>query len=549
MLVNKDDNAKRKFIMIQLPQSCEENPDASKAGYKNICEIGKERIRRAGAKVLEDAVLDLGNLKKINPELADKDNVLRAINNYDLKLMREISLYFYRTSGIYSRLVRYMAFMYRYDSFLTPYVNGDNIKTEKVLDGFYKGLNILDNFKVKKTLGEIALQVVKQGCYYGYKVSTATGIVLQELPADYCRVRFKRGNKPVVEFNMKFFDENFRDMEQRVKILKMFPKEFSKGYVLYRQGKLPPLFQGDTVGWYMLDPEQTVKFTVNGEDYPPFISVVPLILDLDAAQDLDRQKTMQRLLKIVIQKIPLDKNGELLFDIDEIQQLHNNAVMMLARAIGVDVLTSFADVSVEDMSDDSSVQTDDLERVERQLYNEAGVSQLQFNSDGNIALNNSILNDEATMYNMLLQFEDFLNELLEPLNKTPKKLQYKVQLLTTTIYNYKDLAKMYKEQTQMGYSKMLPQIALGQSQSSILATAYFENDILDLLHVFIPPVMSSTMSADLLNHNDDEKDNKNSNQTSSKQKLAPSDNNEVGRKEKADNEKSEKTIQNKESMS
>ena len=524
-----------------------------KTGYQalngtNAPSIDFNKIK-VGAKVLEDAVLDLGNLKKINPELADKDNVLRAINNYDLKLMREISLYFYRTSGIYSRLVRYMAFMYRYDSFLTPYVNGDNIKTEKVLDGFYKGLNILDNFKVKKTLGEIALQVVKQGCYYGYKVPTATGVVLQELPADYCRVRFKRGNKPVVEFNMKFFDENFRDMEQRAKILKMFPKEFSKGYVLYRQKKLPPLFQGDTVGWYMLDPEQTVKFTVNGEDYPPFISVIPLILDLDAAQDLDRQKTMQRLLKIVIQKIPLDKNGELLFDIDEIQQLHNNAVMMLARAIGVDVLTSFADVSVEDMSDDSSVQTDDLERVERQLYNEAGVSQLQFNSDGNIALNNSILNDEATMYNMLLQFEDFLNELLEPLNKTPKKLQYKVQLLTTTIYNYKDLAKMYKEQTQMGYSKMLPQIALGQSQSSILATAYFENDILDLLHVFIPPVMSSTMSADLLNHNDDGKDNKNSNQTSSKQKLAPSDNNEVGRKEKADNEKSEKTIQNKESMS
>lgn len=524
-----------------------------KTGYQalngtNAPSIDFNKIK-VGAKVLEDAVLDLGNLKKINPELADKDNVLRAINNYDLKLMREISLYFYRTSGIYSRLVRYMAFMYRYDSFLTPYVNGDNIKTEKVLDGFYKGLNILDNFKVKKTLGEIALQVVKQGCYYGYKVSTATGVVLQELPADYCRVRFKRGNKPVVEFNMKFFDENFRDMEQRAKILKMFPKEFSKGYVLYRQGKLPPLFQGDTVGWYMLDPEQTVKFTVNGEDYPPFISVIPLILDLDAAQDLDRQKTMQRLLKIVIQKIPLDKNGELLFDIDEIQQLHNNAVMMLARAIGVDVLTSFADVSVEDMSDDSSVQTDDLERVERQLYNEAGVSQLQFNSDGNIALNNSILNDEATMYNLLLQFEDFLNELLEPLNKTPKKLQYKVQLLTTTIYNYKDLAKMYKEQTQMGYSKMLPQIALGQSQSSILATAYFENDILDLLHVFIPPVMSSTMSADLLNHNDDGKDNKNSNQTSSKQKLVPSDNNEVGRKEKADNEKSEKTIQNKESMS
>jgi len=45
---------------------------------------------------------------------------------------------------------------------------------------------------------------------------------------------------------------------------------------------------------------------------------------------------------------------------------------------------------------------------------------------------------------------------------------------------------------------MLPQVALGQTQSSILATAYFENDILDLVRVFIPPMMSSTMNAEAL---------------------------------------------------
>jgi hypothetical protein len=42
---------------------------------------------------------------------------------------------------------------------------------------------------------------------------------------------------------------------------------------------------------------------------------------------------------------------------------------------------------------------------------------------------------------------------------------------------------------------MLPQIALGQTQSAILQNAYFENDILDLVNVFIPPLMSSTMNA------------------------------------------------------
>jgi len=62
---------------------------------------------------------------------------------------------------------------------------------------------------------------------------------------------------------------------------------------------------------------------------------------------------------------------------------------------------------------------------------------------------------------------------------------------------------MYKEQVQLGYSKMLPQIALGHSQSSILNTAYFENEIMHLSEIMIPPMMSSTMSMeDLKGKND-----------------------------------------------
>ena len=516
-------------------------------GYQGIPSVDFNKIK-IGAKTLDDAILKLGNFTKLNPRLADRMNVLRAIDTYDLKTMREISDFFYKTSGIYARIIRYMAFMYRYDWFVTPYVNDEKMKTEKLLNGFYDCLTTLDNFGVKKTLGEIALKVLLHGAYYGYKVPTAEGTVLQELPVDYCRSRFNYGKKPAVEFNMKFFDEHFRDTTQKMKVLKLFPDEFHKGYMLYKQGKLPPEFPGDTSGWYLLDPKQTVKFTANGEDYPAFISVIPLIIDLDQAQELDKKKTMQRLLKIIVQKMPLDKNGELIFDVEEAQQLHNNAVEMLSRAIGVDVLTTFADVEVEDMdASRAETQSDDLARVERQLYNEAGVSQMQFNTDGNIALEKSILNDEATMYNMLLQFEQFLNELLDPFNKSKKKVIYRVQILTTTIYNYKELAKLYKEQTQLGYSKFLPQIALGQSQSSILANAFFENDVLDLVNVFIPPLMSSTMNGDVLNRvkSDQAGGNKNpANQTPGENKKEG-----AGRKELADDQKSEKTIANRESMS
>ena len=62
MQLNAEDGGKRKFIMVQLPEPCPEGSEAAKAGYKNICEIGKERIRRAGEKIKEEAGLTAQNL-------------------------------------------------------------------------------------------------------------------------------------------------------------------------------------------------------------------------------------------------------------------------------------------------------------------------------------------------------------------------------------------------------------------------------------------------------------------------------------------------------
>jgi len=62
MQLNAEDGGKRKFIMVQLPEVCTEGTEAAKAGYKNICEIGKERIRRAGNKIKDEAGLTAQNL-------------------------------------------------------------------------------------------------------------------------------------------------------------------------------------------------------------------------------------------------------------------------------------------------------------------------------------------------------------------------------------------------------------------------------------------------------------------------------------------------------
>ena len=536
ILINRKEEIKQKGFSIAMASDTR----TTDLPYNNV---DFSRIK-VGAKTLEDAVLDLGSLKKVDSRMASKEYVLRAINQCDYEQMREISNFFYKTSGIYSRLCRYMAYLYRYDWMVTPYINEETSKTEnKVLDKFYEVLLYLDNFNAKRFFGEVALKVIRNGCYYGYLIPSTQKMNIQELPSNYCRSRFTVNGRPAVEFNMKFFFIFFKETTQRMKMLNLFPQEFKKGYLMYKEGKLPPQFAGDVSGWYLLDVNSTIKFNINGEDFPALISVIPEIIDLDNAKEIDRKKMAQELLKIIIQKMPVDKNGDLVFDVDEAQQLHNNAVNMLEKAVGIDVLTTFADVEVADMDNNrASTTTDDLQRVERSIYNEAGVSQMQFNTDGNLALEKSILNDEASLYNLILQFEEFLNLLVNKFNKQPKKYYYRVQLLTTTIYNYKEMAKMYKEQMQVGFSKMLPQIAMGQTQSSILANAYFENDILDLVNLFVPPLMSSTMNAESIAAMKNKGNNSDSNNSG--------DDNQGGRptNESKGEAVSDKTIQNKESQ-
>ena len=520
--------------------------------YGNYSAIGADneykRIK-VGVKSLDDAVLDLGSMKKNLPghSFTNKGFIMQALINNNVTDLRAISNFYYNLNGVYERVCNYFAYLYRYDWYIAPVLNDDSVKNEKVLKDFAKVLNYFDNSNIKKICGDIALSVIKDGCYYGYIVPSSEGLYLQDLPITYCRSRYSVAGQPAVEFNMKFFD-TFRDINYRMKVLNLFPDEFKKGYIVYKQGKLAEESRGDKGdGWYLLNPESTVKFNYNGSDIPAFVNAIPALLDLDAAQDLDRRKQMQKLLKIIVQKLPLDKNGDLIFDVDEARDIHNNGVEMLRRAIGVDVLTTFTDVQSIDLSDkNTSTTTDDLNKVERAVFNAFGISQNLFNTNGNLSLEKSILNDESTMRNLLAQFSMFFDRIVKQKFNNGKKYSFNFYMLETTQYNYKELSKMYKEHVQLGYSKMLPQVALGHSQSFILNSAHFENEVLCLSEIMIPPLMSSTLSSeDILGKNDQNNQSKSQNISGS----SNSSENSAGRPEKADGEKSDKTIQNKESMS
>ena len=93
--LNTEDGGNRKFIMVQLPEETEEKSEAYKAGYKNICEIGKERIRRAGAKIKEESGMMAQNLdtgfRVLKLDSSNMKDVYYTPEEYEMSLLDTFS--------------------------------------------------------------------------------------------------------------------------------------------------------------------------------------------------------------------------------------------------------------------------------------------------------------------------------------------------------------------------------------------------------------------------------------------------------------------------
>lgn len=95
MQLNAEDGGNRKFIMVQLPEETDEKSEAYKAGYKNICEIGKERIRRAGAKIKEESPMTTADLdtgfRVLKLDSTNMKDVYYNPADYELSLFESLS--------------------------------------------------------------------------------------------------------------------------------------------------------------------------------------------------------------------------------------------------------------------------------------------------------------------------------------------------------------------------------------------------------------------------------------------------------------------------
>lgn len=429
------------------------------------------------------------------------DKMIETTKGKDLKQIRSLSKYFFQTNGVYARAVRYLADIYKYDFLLYPNLDLDLEMTDEFSDKILKKFNALlehfDNSAIQLMCRKWTNAVCIEGCYYGYICDDVNDkLVVQDLPVDFCRSRFLYKGMPLVEFNVQYFDKVTSDQKYREKLLGLFPEEFQVGYRKYKAGKLPAEEQGDEAGWILLDMNHSFKFNFNDEDIPPFLYAIPDIIGLDEVEDLEKEKLLQQIQKILIQKFELDQNGQIPFTMKELQQLNQNAVDMVGDAVGVSVLSTVAEVSLEDLATSSGTESqNNLEAAQNSVYNALGISANLFNTDGNLALEKSIIIDEAYIKPLLLQFEQFFNRYLEwKFNK--KDLKFRMKMLLTSIFNSSDMSSKYENLTKIGFSRFLPMVALGHTQKEVISMAKLEQQIMQLDAYMLPPFSSNTMSSD-----------------------------------------------------
>ncbi len=496
------------------------------------------------------------------------EDILRQLESFDLNTTREISRYFFLRNGTYTRAVRYLSDLYRFDFIVYPDLELEDklneTKQKKILKNYDNVLTYFDGSEIQLQSRKWAIEVVLQGAYYGYICDDVTDkLVVQDLPIKYCRSRFQYRGLPLVEFNLKYFEDITRDKQYREKILNLFPPEFQIGWRQYEAGKLKAEDRGDQDGWIILNKDKAFKFNFNDSDLPPLTQAIPAIINLEETQDLNKELLVQKIQKILVQQFELDENGQIPFTMEELSQLNTNAVDMIGDAVGVNVLSTVASVNLHDISGDVESTKDSQDGAEDQVYNDMGISMNLFNTEGNTALEKSVLVDEAYVKPLLLQIEAFLNRVCSS-KFNNKGLQFRIKMLHTSIFNYKDLSKQYESLTKIGFSRFLPMLCLGHTQKEVISMAKLEQQVMQLDAYMLPPFSSNTMSSDTWQQIKEIQrqviDNaiptveaaasltKNPSPSSSSSSSSSNSSENIGRPELADDKKSEKTLANRESL-
>ena len=469
------------------------------------------------------------------------EEIEEIIRSGELSAIRELSRYYYRTNGRYRNNINFLANLFLYDTLVTPIYEVGKGSKAQITKAFYNACSFVEALDVKPTLARITREWLKSGVYYGVLQEYGNKVVIQDLPAEYCRTRLKDfNNLCILEFDITYFITKFQDDKIREAALLNFPAVIQKGWKDYKAHKLEN-------PWIMVPASAGgIVFCFAEDATPLLIAAIPDLAKMKDAVGREEKRDENELYKLLIQKMPTDSNGHLVFELDEIAEIHAGVSAMLQDLDTVDVLTTLGDATLESLQD-SSAATQANNRIEKysdNAWDALGSSKLFFNADNSSSLAYVIKRLESVMQDYINVYATWIKFLINS-RFARTGLTFDFEILPTTKFNIKDYIGYYLQQAQFGYPRMRVGAAIGVKQRNLVSAIDFENEFLNLDEKMIPLMSSYTASGD---ENSGKKNN--SSEKKGSNKSQPKDiTNKGGRPELADEEKSQKTRANIDSMS
>ena len=396
----------------------------------------RERISRWGGR---------GSNSVKNKEF-DVETIESIICSGESAAIRELSRYYYRTNGRYRNVVNFLSSLFLYDTIVTPiYESGKGSKAQ-IIKAFYNACDFVEALNVKTMLARISKEWLKSGIYFGVLQEQGKKVVVQDLPLDYCRTRFKDLNDlPILEFNIRYFVTKYDDEKSRDAAILNFPAVIQRAWKQYKNNTLED-------PWIMVPASAGgVVFCCAEDTTPPIIAA---IIDLAKQKDAvkrEEKRDENELYKLLIQRMPIDNDGHLVFELDEVEQIHAGVANMLRELDTVDVLTTFGETTLENLQDTSAATqaNNRLEKYNDNAWDSLGISKLFFNADNSSSLAYVIKRLETTMQDYINIYSVWIKFLINS-RFTRTGLTFNFEILPTTKFNLKDYLAHYLQAAQFG---------------------------------------------------------------------------------------------------
>ena len=417
-----------------------------------------------------------------------KEEVEAIINSGNIIKIQELSQNFFMKDTIYKRILYYYATLLKYVGILIPNpISGTSLSTPYVFKRYNSALDFLDKISIPGFFTWITLQIFVNGCYYGLiQELNKNDLVLLDLPVLYCRSNFKdlHGND-IIEFNVLYFN-SITDESIRKQTLKIYPKVVGDHYRRYVKGQVKS-------PWVRIPSDIGLCFPFTDDCRPFFIGLIPALMDYDDAVDINKERDLEEIRKIIVQHIPHLQDGALVFEPDEALEMHQGAVGMMRGNKNISVLTTYADVDAVVSNTSSEASTNGIEKSLQNVYSVSGVSGQLFAPTGSQALNTSITNDMALVMVLAEKYSHFLTYIVNFLFANTN-INFKYTILPITWYNTTQYITDTFKLAQSGYSYLLPAIACGLSQKDLSNLTELENDALKLGEKLLPLSSAYTQS-------------------------------------------------------